>query len=77
MSPSHSLQEIGTELVRSAPPVAVTTAMIAGISVSDWAAILTILYVALQIFFLLRKQFFQKNSSDQDVVKKGEDQNDS
>ncbi|WP_425312806.1 hypothetical protein [Pseudomonas putida] len=52
-----TLQEITTEVVKSAPPVAVTSAMIMGISVSDWAAIVTITYVSLQIFFLLRKQF--------------------
>lgn len=52
-----TLQEITTEVVKSAPPVAVTSAMIMGISVSDWAAIVTITYVSLQIIFLLRKQF--------------------
>lgn len=51
-----TFQEITTEVVKSAPPVAVTSAMIMGISVSDWAAIVTITYVSLQIFFLLRKQ---------------------
>ncbi|WP_243055362.1 hypothetical protein [Pseudomonas sp. BP01] len=51
-----NLQEVTTEVVKSAPPIAVTSAMIMGISVSDWAAIVTIVYASLQIFFLLRKQ---------------------
>ncbi|MNG25019.1 hypothetical protein D3C84_1098120 [compost metagenome] len=52
-----TFQEVTTEVVKSAPPLAVTSAMIMGITVSDWAAIVTIVYVSLQIFFLLRKQF--------------------
>lgn len=51
-----NIQEVTAEVVKSAPPLAVTGAMIMGISVSDWAAIVTIIYVSLQIFFLLRKQ---------------------
>jgi hypothetical protein len=51
-----TFHEITTEVVKSAPPLAVTSAMIMGITVSDWAAIVTIVYVSLQIFFLLRKQ---------------------
>lgn len=51
-----NIQEVTAEVVKSAPPLAVTGAMIMGISVSDWAAIVTIIYVSLQIFVLLRKQ---------------------
>jgi len=50
MSPAHfDVSDKATELVLSAPPVAVTTAYFAGISVQDWAAILTIIYVFLLI----------------------------
>lgn len=74
MSPAHqTLQDITNEAARSAPPVAVTTAMIAGLSVSDWAAILTIIYVALQIFFLLKRQFSKKTEPEKEVVEGSDD----
>lgn len=44
------------EAAKSAPPVAVTGAMIAGMSISDWVAVLTGLYVLLQIVVLIRKE---------------------
>jgi hypothetical protein len=50
-----TFHEITTEVVKSAPPLAVTSAMVMGISVSDWAAIATLGYVLLQTFFLLRR----------------------
>ena len=52
-----NIQEVTTEVVKSAPPIAVTSAMIMGMSISDWAATMTFIYVTLQIYFLLRKQF--------------------
>ncbi|WP_137163383.1 hypothetical protein [Pseudomonas asiatica] len=51
-----NIQEVTTEVFKSAPPVAVTGAMIMGMSISDWAAAMTFIYVTLQVYFLLRKQ---------------------
>lgn len=49
--------EITTEIMKSAPAVAVTGAMFIGISVNDLAAIVTIIYVVLQICVLIRNQY--------------------
>lgn len=49
--------EITTEIVKSSPAVAVTGAMFLGLSVNDLAAIVTIIYVVLQIYVLLRNQY--------------------
>jgi len=49
--------DLSIETIKAAPPLAVTSAMFVGISVSDWAAILTVIYVLLQIFFLLSKKY--------------------
>lgn len=64
-----TFHEITAEVVKSAPPLAVTSAMVMGISVSDWAAIATVAYASLQIFFLLRKQLKKepKNSVKTDA----------
>jgi len=64
MSIQHDLS---LETLKATPPLAVTSAMIMGISVSDWAAILTIIYVLLQIFFLLRKK--HKESVEEKAAK--------
>lgn len=48
--------EIGTEVAKSAPPVAVTaSAYVMGMSLSDWASLLTAIYVLLQIYVIVRK----------------------
>lgn len=57
-----TFHEITTEVVKSAPPLAVTSAMVMGISVSDWAAIATLGYVLLQTFFLLRRHLKKEPS---------------
>lgn len=57
MSDYSLLHSIATEAGKSAPPVAVTGAMIIGdMSISDWVAILTGVYVVLQIIVLVRKE---------------------
>lgn len=60
MADHNLLQDAAIEAVKSAPPVAVTGAMISGMSISDWVAILTGLYVLLQIAVLLRKEWREK-----------------
>lgn len=42
-------------LGKSSPPVAVTTAMIAGVSLEQWVVILTVVYLAVQISYSLWK----------------------
>jgi hypothetical protein len=60
MADHNMLQDIAVEAAKSAPPVAVTGALIAGMSISDWVAILTGLYVLLQIGVLLRKELRER-----------------
>ena len=54
------IYEVTTEVVKSAPPLAVTSAVIMGMSISDLAATMTVIYIALQILFLLRKHLKKK-----------------
>lgn len=42
--------DVGVAAVKSAPPVA---AIVFGLTVNDWAAILTVIYVGLQTAFLV------------------------
>jgi len=42
---------------KAAPPIAVSTAAIAGLSLQDWVLAATLAYTLLQIVFLLRKFF--------------------
>ena len=50
MSKAH---EIATEAVKAAPPVAVTTASLSGLSLAEWVSIATIVYIGLQVGLLL------------------------
>lgn len=45
--------DIAAEAAKAAPPVAVASAMIAGMTINDWVTVLTGLYVLLQIFVFL------------------------
>ncbi|WP_374415270.1 hypothetical protein [Ectopseudomonas oleovorans] len=67
MSPAHqNLQDITVEAVKSAPPVTVSAAMLMGISVQDWAVILTVIYLVLQIFFLLKRELTAKKKKEKE-----------
>lgn len=57
----HSVyHDAALEAAKSAPPLAVTGAMVAGMSINDWVALLTGLYVLLQIVLLIRKELREK-----------------
>ncbi|WP_315384793.1 hypothetical protein [Microvirgula aerodenitrificans] len=46
-------KEIVAEAIKAAPPVAVTTASLAGLSLAEWVSIATILYIGLQVGLLV------------------------
>ncbi|MDH0145148.1 hypothetical protein N7335_01945 [Stutzerimonas stutzeri] len=76
MSSSQNLHDITTEVAKFAPPVTVTTAVIAGISVADWAAIITIIWVSLNIGDWFWKKFFKKSKVNQEKDDNSGDGND-
>lgn len=60
----HITQEIAQDsaiaaAVKAAPPVAVTGAVLSGLTLADWVAILTLAYLALQIGLLVPKYLDQ------------------
>lgn len=48
------------EIVKTTPPIGVSTLSLMGIPLSDWVYIVTIMYVLIQIGVLLYKTFFKK-----------------
>lgn len=64
MADNNLTQIAGLEAVKSAPPVVVTGAAIAGMSLSDWVTVLTGIYVLLQIALLLYK-FVRERRADE------------
>lgn len=46
---------------KAAPPIAVSTAAIAGLSLQDWVLIATLAYTLLQIALLIRKFFREQD----------------
>lgn len=62
MDNQNIVQAAAIEAVKSAPPVAVTGAMIAGMTLSDWVTVLTGVYVLLQIAVLLLKAWRERRA---------------
>lgn len=48
---------ITTEALKAAPPFVVSSLYVGGLSLSDWVATLTIIYIVLQIGLLLPRYF--------------------
>ncbi|NVZ61244.1 hypothetical protein [Pseudomonas gingeri] len=55
----NATQDIALEAAKAAPPVAVSGAMLLGMSPNDWIAALTVLYLLLQIGLLLPRYWSQ------------------
>jgi hypothetical protein len=55
LSSHHTAGDAVAALGKSSPPVAVTTAMIAGVPLETWVVILTVVYLGVQISYLLWK----------------------
>lgn len=56
--------EVITEALKTAPPVSVAGATIAGATLSDWVLVLTALYTVLQLAYFLRVRYKEyKNGS--------------
>ena len=68
MADQNFLQSVAVEATKSAPPVAVTSAVIAGYSINEWVAILTGLYVLLQIAVLVRKEWRESKARQNEDV---------
>lgn len=48
-----------TEAVKVSPPLTVAGLTLFGVSLSEWVLVLTLLYTALQIMFLLRDKLWR------------------
>lgn len=48
------------EIVKTTPPIGVSTLSLMGIPLSDWVYIVTIMYVLIQIWVLLYKTFLKR-----------------
>jgi hypothetical protein len=55
---SHTNSDIVTEVVRATPPVTVGGLTLFGVGLSDWVLLLTLVYTALQVYFLLRDKWY-------------------
>lgn len=61
------IQDVAVEATKSAPPVAVTGAIVMGMTPSDWVTILTLAYLVLQIYFsILKNRREAKESKDKE-----------
>ena len=68
MADQNFLQSVALEATKSAPPVAVTSAVIAGYSINEWVAILTGIYVLLQIAVLVRKELRESKARKSEEI---------
>jgi hypothetical protein len=61
MSGAH---EMVNEAVKASPPVAVIGLALGGITLQDWVFILTLIYLVLQITWLVWSKFLRKAPDD-------------
>lgn len=57
----HS-HEVTAEVMKMTPPAAVAGLTIAGIALSDWLLMFTLLYTILNVFFLLRDKWWRQRN---------------
>lgn len=48
-----------TELVKSAPPIAVGGLTLFGVGLSDWVLLMTLVYTVLQVYILVRDKLIR------------------
>jgi hypothetical protein len=51
--------ELAVEAVRISPPVAVTGLSLYGVSLQDWVLVVTLIYTALSLIFLIRDMVYR------------------
>lgn len=52
------------DLIKVAPPVAITSMSLAGYPMSDWVLLLTAIYTLLQILLLIRRMLVSRRVDD-------------
>lgn len=60
---SNLRQDIADAGIRATPPV---VAFSAGLTLNEWVAIATIIYIILQAVVLIRKEFFRRKPAKRD-----------
>jgi hypothetical protein len=55
MAAPQKLADAGTEAVKASPPIAVLGATVYGMTLQDWVFVLTLIYLVIQIGWLLWK----------------------
>lgn len=58
--------EATVEAVKAAPPIAVVSAIVTGTELDWWIKILTIIYIIVQIAFLVRRDRRAKNKDNEE-----------
>ena len=61
-----SIKDILTEAAKSSPPVAAGISLLAGIPLSTWVMIATLVYTLLQVYFLLRDKWWRERGKPKD-----------
>lgn len=44
-------EAVASDVIKAAPPVGISSAVIAGVSIADWALVLTIVYTSIMIAY--------------------------
>lgn len=67
MSHHDTAAQITTEVMKAAPPIAVSSLHFFGVELSQWVLLLTLIYTVIQIVLALEKRFRRrKEEQDED-----------
>ena len=65
MLPPESTLQAGSVILKTSPPwAAVAANTIFGMTLNDWVMLLALIYTALQIVVLIRKEFIRRKASN-------------
>jgi hypothetical protein len=56
------------EITKASPPVAIGALTFAGLSLSDWVLVTSILYAVMQMFFLLRDKWWRERKPAKECI---------
>lgn len=53
-----------SEVIKTTPPIGVSTLSVLGVPLSDWVYIVTIIYALIQMYILIYKTFYKKEEEE-------------
>ena len=61
---TNQINDFVAEAAKATPPTAVAGLTLSGVALADWVLLLTAIYTAIQIYFLVRDRWLKRKNKD-------------